>query len=141
MQCFCEIIRLVLLALLEICTISCKSSVNTVYAYSCMHLNLFRMLRRAGCRGTRMGINQVPIDFELYNLFPSPLPLGCYCRNIEDAIAAFLARFATKSVDFRFYSMFHHSNGRSSKIVSISKSYLQFQHDSVICRLFKFNTV
>ncbi|CAL1673363.1 unnamed protein product [Lasius platythorax] len=50
-----------------------------------------------------MGINQVPIDFEPYNLFPSPLPLGCYYGNIEDATAVFLARFATKGVDFRFY--------------------------------------
>jgi len=51
-----------------------------------------------------MGINQVPIDFEPYNLFPSPLPLSaCYYGNIEDATAAFLARFATKGVDFRFY--------------------------------------
>jgi len=72
------------------------------------------MLRRTGYRGARMGINQVPIDFELYNLFPSPLPLGCYYRNIEDAIAAVLAQFATKSVNFKFYNMFRHSNGGSS---------------------------
>lgn len=69
-------------------------------------INSLRTLRRAGCRGTRMGINQVPIDFEPYNLFPSPLPLSaCYYGNIEDATAAFLARFATKGVDFRFYRL------------------------------------
>lgn len=61
-----------------------------------MRINSLRTLRRAGCQATRMGINQVPIDFEPYNLFPSPMPLGCYYGNIEDAAAAFLARFATE---------------------------------------------
>jgi len=60
------------------------------------------MLRRAECRDTRMGINQVAIDFEPYNLFPSLPPLGCYYGNIEDATAVFLAQHATKGVDFRF---------------------------------------
>lgn len=79
-------------------------SIRRMHIPMYMRINSFRTLRRAGCRGTRMGINQVPIDFEPYNLFPSPLPLSaCYYGNIEDATAAFLARFATKGVDFRFY--------------------------------------
>lgn len=78
------------------------------HAYFYMRINSFKTLRRAGCRGTRMEINQVPIDFEPYNLFPSPMPLlACYYGNIEDATVAFLVRFATKSVDFRFYRPLH----------------------------------
>lgn len=87
-----------------------KLHIRAAYvAYSYIGINSFRTLRRAGCRGTRMEINQVPIDFEPYNLFPSPLPLSaCYYGNIEDATAAYLARFATKGVDFRFYRPLHH---------------------------------
>lgn len=38
----------------------------------------------------------------IQSVSPSAASLGCYYGNIEDAAAAFLARFAAEGVDFRF---------------------------------------
>jgi len=89
-----------------------------------MRINLLKTLRRAECRDTRMGINQVAIDFEPYNLFPSSPPLSCY-GNIEDATAAFLAQYEGWST-FDFVRRFRRGDILENTTVSDSRFFAAF---------------